>query len=258
MGELLSFEEHREQRLIASLVSQIGDLYGKADEVAFEFSQCMEDDPISAITLLPTFIRRARDVNPDAGYMETLAGGPNHDWIAPLLNIVGVIYPELELEPRTQALKLCLNYFDGLNYDYVQNHVELLNEPWLVGDIVINRWLYNCGYKEYIDLLEQNKTWKNLIPHLPNVKSAFWLAYTIVHTGYASPEIKRHFYKTYPTLTDRTLDTIAGRIATNAQHETTREGSDLQDNIEKRLFRYDNRFYHDLVRKIDEKKWIIL
>ena len=153
MGELLSFEKHRERKVVNSFVAVLGGLYTQAEDIAVAFAKEIEDDPIQAITNLPQYIRRARNVNPHADFTEAIAGGPNHDWIAPLLNIVGVVYPELKLEPRTQALNMCFNYFDGLRYDYVQNHVALLDEPWLVGDIVINRWVYRSGYQEYIDLL---------------------------------------------------------------------------------------------------------
>ena len=41
--------------------------------------------------------------NTERGY-ESIAGGPNQDWIAPLIDIIGIVYPDLPREQRKKAL----------------------------------------------------------------------------------------------------------------------------------------------------------
>lgn len=258
MAEILRFENHYQKRLVDKIVDTIGDWYGQAEEVAQSYSKLMAENPTLAIAQLPAFINKAREINPGGRWVETIAGGPNQDWTAPMLDIVGVVYPVLDKSVRREALLKCLGYLDGLNYFNSQNHVELINEPWLVGDIVINRPLYWCGFQEYCDLLQKHKTWKELYPQLLHTRSAFWLAMGVVRTEFASDEVKDNFYRVFPSLTDRTLDAIAGITHVHAEHESRKEGTPMKQNIESRLFKYGRRFHGDIIRKMTEGKWVSL
>src|SRR3989338_7993034 len=117
MGDLLDFEKAYHERAVSKLMNQLGTMYQQANGVANDYYQLMLENPEEAIQRLPEFIERARDINPVRAY-EAMAGGPNQDWIGPLFNIVGTIYPELDRTAREQGLRQCMNFLDGLNYLY--------------------------------------------------------------------------------------------------------------------------------------------
>lgn len=257
-AELLRFEDAQHKRLANSITKAFGGMYEQAADVAHEYATLMSQDPRAAILQLPVYLNRARDINPERSFVEAVANGPNPDWTAPMLDIIGVAYPTLDKETRKEALLQCLGFLNGLRYDYSQMQVELINEPWLVADIVIDYPLYWCGFQDYCELLEKNRAWEQLYPQLNGIRSAFWFTLAIVRTEFASDTIKDNFYRLFPTLTDRTLDAIAGITHDHAEHNFKKDGTPLEEGIEKRLFKYDHRFHADIKRKIEERKWITL
>ncbi len=257
MGDLLDFEKAYRERMVSKLMNQLGTMYQQANGVANDYYQLILKNPEEAIQRLPEFIERARDINPVRAY-EAMAGGPNHDWTGPMLDILGIVYPELEKDAREKGLRQCMNFLDGLNSFYSQNHVELINDPWLASDIVITRPLYWCGYKQYCDLAEQNKSWKDFSEKMNSARSAFWLAMAITHPEYASLEVRKNFHETFPTLMDRTKDAIAAMVAVYGGRKAEREGLELADCIEERLAKHDPMLYDNIRAKIEEKKWILL
>lgn len=257
MGDLLDFEKASRERMIGKLVSQCGMMYQQAGVVVDEYLTLMSQNPKEAIRRMPKFIDRVRDVNPVRAY-EAMAGGPNQDWTGPLLDTLGIVYPQLEKDTREEGLRQCLNFLDGLNYVNSQDNVALINEPWLASDIVITRPLYWCGYKQYCDLAEQNKSWKDFSEKMNSARSAFWLAMAVTHPEYASLEVRDKFYKQFPTLMDRTKDAIAAMVAVYGGRKAKREGFELAGCIDERLAKHDP-MLHDKIRvKIEEKKWVLL
>lgn len=260
MSELLSFEEGVKKRWVKHVMNGLDAAYEKAGENADSFRQLLLDNPGEGIAQFPTFLRKARDINPNAAFVEAVAGGPNHDWTAPIIDSVGIIYPELSVENRTRSLQMIMSYLDSLRYDYSQNHVERLNEPWLVGDITINstNMFYWPGITQYSELLSQYATWEELHPHLHEVRSAFFMAFTVSKRKYTNNHIRQNFYHTFPSLTDRTQDAIAAIIYVRAQNAFLLEGTPIQEYVESKLFGYDPAIAPLIMRKIDERKWIDL
>lgn len=257
MGDLLDFEKAFRERMIGRLMNQFGTMYQQAGVVADDYFKLMLERPEEAIRRMPEFIDRARDTNPVRAY-ESMAGGPNHDWTGPLLDILGIVYPTLDRKARENGLRQCMNFLDGLNYAYSQNHVELINEPWLASDIVITRPLYWCGYKQYCDLAEQNKSWKYFSEKMKSARSAFWLAMAITHPEYASLEVRKNFHEQFPTLMDRTKDALAAMAAVYGGRKSEKEELKLADCIDERLAKHDPMLHDDIRAKIEEKKWILL
>src|SRR3989344_2022619 len=193
---------------------------------------------------LPQFSDRARCINNNKSY-EAYTGGPNHDWTGLMLDVLGTVYPELERRAREKGLKQCLKFLDELNYLYSQNHLELINEPWLVSDIVLNRPIYWCGYNEYCDTAKQNQSWKNFSEATKSVKSSFWLAMAVIRPEYTS-------------LMDRTKDAVAAFAAVFGARQAQRENRELSACIDEKLSQYDPMLNSDIRTKIEEKKWIVL
>lgn len=258
MPELLQFEAFARKKKIDQWMEVMGGWWEKADQVAEEYRGLITTDPKLAIKQLPDFLDKARDINPERSFVEAVAGGPNPDWTAPLIDIIGAVYPSLDKQTRKEALSVSLNFLDVLNYFNSQQNVELINEPWLVSDIVINRPLYWCGFKKYCNLLEKNPTWESFYPHLKSVRSAFWLGMAVSRTKYASEPVQTNFYRMFPTLMDRTQDAIAAIIFVNAQNDYLEEDTPIIQSIESSLFKYDPRLYKGIVKKIEERKWVDL
>ncbi len=268
MGNLLDFEQAFQKRLASKLATQMRATVGNlttqleamdnlAEEIAQDYFTLITRDPVQAIHRLPEFIERTRDINPSRAY-ESMAGGPNQDWIGPLLDILGIVYPELEKSVREYGLRQCLNYFDGLRSDYAQNHVALINEPWLACDIVITRPIYWCGYKEYCDYSQENKSWKNFSAKMNEAKSTFWLAMAVTCPQYTSLEVRINFYRTFPKLMDRTKDAIAAMSAVYGGRKAEREHLNLSTCIDERIAKHDPLLHDTIKAKIEEKKWILL
>ena len=236
-------------------MGEVESMYRQAREVADEYYQLMLENPEEAIQKLPEFIDKARGST--KGY-DSMAGGPNHDWTSHMLDILGIVYPGLERDMRENGLKRCMNFLDGLNYVNSQDNVSLINEPWLASDIVITRPLYWCGYTQYCELAEQNKSWKDFSEKLKYVRSAFWLAMAITHPEYASLEVRKNFQEQFPRLMDRTKDALAAMAAVYGGRKAEREGLEVDACIEERLAKHDPLLHDDIRKKIEEKKWILL
>lgn len=71
----------------------------KAKKIAEDFSQLMVNNPSLAIQELPDFLKKVRDINKHRAY-EAVAGGPNHDWTGPILDIIGIMYPPWKKVPE--------------------------------------------------------------------------------------------------------------------------------------------------------------
>jgi len=258
MGKIINFEEALRRKSFDRALSQMIDTSSRAYDVANSYYQLMQKSPSIAIDKLDEFMEKVRDINPERCFVEAVAGGPNHDWTAPMLDIVGIMYPTLDRELRTKSLIKCMSFLDGLRYDYSQNHVELINEPWLVADIVISRDLYWCGYQDYIALLNKHKDWDGLRKDSTRIKSDFWLTYALVKPEYSSLDIRYNYYKTYPELVDRTLDGIAGILATRSELFLEKKGTPILESYEKYLSKIDTILHDRILSKIEENKWIKL
>jgi hypothetical protein len=256
-GKLLNFEGKLRERLIDGCMQQFGAMNEQASEIADSYLKLMMEDSALAIKQMNTFIGRTRDVNLERALGEAMVG-PNQDWTAPMLDILGIVYPSLEKDVRKEGLKKCFKFLDGLRYDYSQSNVELINEPWLVADIVINRSLYWCGYKEYALLLGKNRTWKELEPNLEITKSAFWLAIAVTRPKYSSLEVRTRFYEKFPDLMDRTQDAIAAVTYVFGLKINEGEGTSIEEYIDTELLKYDPLLHQNIKSKIKKGKWVLL
>ena len=251
MGNVLSFRDGRTKRVI----NQIGRMYNKANNLTQEYYQLMLNDPDKGIEELPNFLRGVRKINPEPA-LESMAGGPNHDWTGPMLNIIGIVYPILKIENREKALVKCLDFLDGLRYDYSQNHVELINEPLLIRDIIISRTIYWPGYQIYIDQLDKNKTWKDFKPYLEKTKSEFFLAYAVTKHEHSSIEVRTKFYKTFPDLMIRTKQAIGGIIYDEAKRYHEKDKITIEKYIDDTIIKYDPLLHNDIRKSMLEEDWI--
>ncbi len=261
MGNILDFESaHKEAKRTEAVERVMGQMLAtedKAGAVIQGYRELVAKDAFAAILKLPEYIQKARNVNP-APHLEAMCGGPNQDWVGPILSSIGDVYSYFEVPERTQILRLCMNYLDGLRYDYSQNHVELIDDPWLVSDIMVTRPLYWPGFQQYTNMLERHRTWKEIKGKMSEVRSAFWMAMAVSWKDVPSEGVRRNFHRTFPTLMDRTADGIAAITAEHAASEAKKEGSDWEHNIQERLFKYDPKLVPKILKKIKERKWIKL
>lgn len=287
---VVNLQEFTRRKSFKECVNQIGKIYEEAGLVGEEYRELISQDIDKAIKRLPEFIENARNAGmPGGRSYESLAGGPNPDFIMPLINGIGRIYPELSKETRNLFAKNVLNYLDGLRCDYSQSHVEDIEEPWLVRDILLDRSLYFPGYKNYADFLKKFRTWEEFNQGLGSkegqiVRSPFWLTLALIHPKYSSLGIRKNYYDQFGPLVDRTLDALAAldyewgkkhvernnlnfekRLKERANIGPLFEGSikqtkgdgllDFEEELEDRIKNIDPLLHERLRKKFGERNW---
>jgi hypothetical protein len=256
MGEVVSLEERQRRKSVDALVNSIGGMYDSAGEFAEEFLDLAMNDPMQAVEQLPRFIAKARSINPPG--IEAMAGGPNHDWVAPMFNVLGAVYPFLPPDAREKGLRKCIDYLDGLNYFYSQNHVELIDEPLLVADIKINRYLYWPGYKHATALLEKYRGWDEFKEHMGEVRSEFFRTYPILKPKYASLNVRTGFAKEFPDLLERLLGAAAALTWDKAESIAKQDGKPYDSLLTEYMNDFDPLLHGMIHAKIGERNWIVL
>lgn len=234
-------------------------MYQRGGNITIEYKDLFKRDLAEAIKQLPLFLERVRNIG-DRGY-ESFAEGPNHDWACPLLNIIGNLYPLLSEEERNLAFQNVLNYLDGINSSYAQNHLKHMHEPWLVRDIVINRWIYWPGFEEYIHFFKQDPINTEFAEKILSSKSKCWFAYATIYNkeilSVQHREKRQIFYTAFPNLTDRTLDFIAARIKQGAITFAEKEGQTEAKYILEHFENVDPFVHERLKGKMYDRKWLI-
>lgn len=255
-NNIADFNERLRRKTFSDAINEMGGMYEQASEIYGEYLHLMQQNQIEAVKRLLEFVGKSRRIN-NLAY-EGWAGGPNQDWIAPLFNVLGAVYPDLSKEARRMGLERIMNYLDGLRYDYSQNHVELIDDSWLFADIVGNRPLYFPGVESYANLFEKHKTWAELSANLKYIKSPFLFSLTITLPEYTSLDIRTNFYKRFPDSVDRTADGIVARIALIGIQHKKLEGEKLCEYVEIHFKDYDPLIHDKLRAKFKEEKWVAL
>lgn len=256
---IVSIEKGKQIRNVNKFISELGKMFENAENVYEEYKKLIEERPEEAVSKLFEYVEKIRDCS-GPRWIETVAGGPCHDWVSPLINLSTEFYSEMDKENREKFLGKVLNYFDGLNYVYVQNHVELMHDSWLVSDVITNRWLYWPGYAQYINLMKEKPKWKDFLEHIQKnkIESRFWLTFAILRPEYGPLDIRVNYYQKFPNLVDRSLDGVASIIYGQAKSELKKENIPLEKTIAEKISHYDSLFSDKLYEKIKEEKWIII
>lgn len=255
-------EEPTGDEFISAIIERVDATYEDAHAFAEAYRRKMADDPEEALAMLEDYIQEARRPGPDRehqGFVEAVAGGPNPDYVAPIINVLEVTYSGLEEEQRSAAFKTVLKYLDGLNFINAQSHVELMRNPHLIADITANRPQYWPGYRRHADFLESNPDWQEVEEYLehPNV-SPYFFTLAVLREGHASEEIKERFYAEHPALVDVSLDGLAVRIYDRALRQADQPGGSFDASAEGQLEKYDDRFRQELVLRLAEPRYIRL
>lgn len=254
---ILDFEEKYNKRSFERTLKQMQEAFVDTTMALNEYAKLMRIDKNQAIEIIDEYLARIRG-SPKKRVYEAYGGGPDHRQLAPVLAIVGEVYPFLEKPTRTIALRKCITYLDTMRSDYATNHVSSITEPWLIGDIHLNRWVYLPSFESCATALKENKNYSQLAIQFPNLNLAF-LAYVILLQEYSSGEVRKEFYKRFPELIDRTLDFAAVRVNNYAKEKELREGISLEDTIGSQLTSCFHWTTHERIRKkIREEKWIKL
>jgi len=112
MSEVVDLSVKLRERSISKTIADMKKSYGLAEDIVQEYAELMLRSPSKALQKLPEFIKNSRGINRDRAFIEAIAGGPNHDWTGPLLNIVGSLYPLLNRADRELGLRQCLDFLD--------------------------------------------------------------------------------------------------------------------------------------------------
>jgi hypothetical protein len=256
MGEIIHAEKSFRERQIDKLIRGLADLYDDATDNWTTFAVLAGKNLPEAIKRLPEFIKRARDTNPNRAFVEAVAGGPNQDWIVPLMNVLGECYESLERNEREQIVRHCLNYFGGLNYLYSQNHVEMLTSPLLITDILMSRWLYWPGLSKQRAFLG-NPTVDDMVSKDQETMGSFWVCLAIIwNDDSITLPVRQWYYKNYPDIVEKTLSFAAAHTYFCAKGKV-QNGEDIGLHINSFLNTVYDPVLHKRIReKIKESSWI--
>src|SRR3989338_550766 len=245
-------------------------MLANAQEKGLEpFLELAQKNPKRAIEEFPRVLGQV--LSSGNGFFNgTNCGGP-FEWVtAPLLNVIGSIYPKLPKDVRGSALSQAMNFLDGLRYDNSQRNVELIQEPWLVGDIYINRDLYWPGSKDYVERLKGITSWQEFESRFMkedekgnsylDAKSLFFLAYTLSRVEDGPQEIRRTFSEIFPDIAERTKDVIAAFIHDWAEYEEADQKRKIpyKKGLEEGIKDYAPEWHDDIRERITQTKWVYL
>ncbi len=230
------------------------------------FLELAMKDPEKATSELSDYIEKALDSGGGL-FRGTMCGGPYPPVTGPFLNVAGLVYPHLDREKRTKALKECLKFLDGLNYMSSQENVEQINASWLVRDVLINRFLYWPGYAEYNDKLKEIAVWSDFENAFMittedgkkfKCRSTHFLGFAVSRMDSNCPDpIRERFAEEFPSITDGVKDFIAGWIHYKAFLGRDLDGTYKEIVIDK-LRNYLPSWEEELRHKLSEEKWIML
>lgn len=255
-------EEPTADELVSTLISRLDTTHEDAYAFAEAYRRKMAENPEEALVMLETYIQEARRPGPDRehqGFVEAVAGGPNPDYVVPVINVLEVTYSELEEEQRLAAFGTVLKYLDQLNFINAQGHVELMRNPHLIADITANRPHYWPGFRRYTDFLETDPEWAEVEDHFERLAvSPYFFALAVLRNGHASEETRERFYAEHPALIDVSLDGLAVRIYDKALRRADEPDGSFDASIEEQLEKYDARFGEELILRLTEPKYIRL
>jgi len=287
---IVDLNEFSRERDFKNCVGQLSRIYSEAGLNWKNYEELISRDFDQAVRRIPEFIEKARTAGAPGGRAyESLAGGPNPDFILPLINGIGRIYPELSFETRKIFTINALSFLDSIRSDYSQNHVQDIEEPWIVRDILLERSLYFPGYINYVNFLKQFRTWEDFNNGLGTeegeiIRSPFWLTNALIQPKHSSLAVRNKYYEHFGSLVDRTLDAVAAlnyewskihverRHSENKErmHEEIEKGPlfewgtretecdfllDLQEEIESRINDIDPLLHESLRKKIEARNW---
>ncbi|MBI4835661.1 MAG: hypothetical protein HY817_00200 [Candidatus Abawacabacteria bacterium] len=264
MGKLLDFEIAFAQKgardFVTTSLSEFAALEVGAQKIAVTYRALCRDDVRQAIDAFVPLTEAVRAVNPCVETMgsDAIVGGPNHTWVAWLLNSLGKVYEDLSPEVKKLALEqVVVRYLDERRSDQATNHVELIEDPALAGDIVISRpeyWperttlaTYERAAAQGNDTNITHATYERMRAALDALPSPFWAARVVARKGWTSPPVQSTFYREHPVLMKSTLRALAGIIVVHGKHNATV--------IEDKLTRYDWRLVKELRENIAAKTW---
>ena len=241
------------------IAPNIEEIYGRAGKIINEYAELMEKNPERALANLNQYLDKVRRVNPNRAFIESIAGGPNQDWIGPILDIAASNYEQGNMETRELILRSHFDFLDNLNYTYAQNHVETLSNPYVVRDIIISNVLYWPGYAYPKQVLHKpGMIWRDYKGFmLTDLASPVLASLAILRADYPSREIKDNFYAETPDLLDGAISLAAGMAFRDAAIRTE-DGSDTLAEIEEYISKYDELLHPQLRIQLVDANWLFL
>ncbi|MEM4282136.1 MAG: hypothetical protein QW559_02310 [Candidatus Woesearchaeota archaeon] len=201
-----------------------------------------------------------KEVIENSNYLESLDNFLNA--ATAFLEDISLFYPCLCENLREYALIKSVSLLDMLDSSAAKSKVAAIHEPWFAADIVINRPEYDPGFEEYAKKLETVRNWNEFEKLFVKngkleVKSPFWLAYTISKQYLCDREIREEFERRWPLLVERTKDAVAALLHYEALKGMEKNnGKSYEQSLESKLQIYPSEWYDQLKQKVQEKKWI--
>ncbi|MDD5251982.1 MAG: hypothetical protein PHT12_05100 [Patescibacteria group bacterium] len=260
MSEVVSLDLVRKtkasQVVVGAVLSQMRGMYGQAGDVIAEFAALAETDLPAAIGQLPDFIARIRRLNQCP---EAMCGGPNPDWVMPIVNAIGDSYAGLDAATREAFLRHCLRLFDGLNCIYVRLHVVRMLDALLVADITMNRPNYWPGLERECELLKRCPTSELLAQESTECLTTFWMALAVIWGDAATLPVRRWYYQHYGESVTRALDYAASVVVLSGERRSSGGEGDFETCVQGSLDRnFDPAWHVQIWERVRANPWIRL
>jgi hypothetical protein len=267
MGELVDIRTGKSITDLTSsnsLESVLGQMQGSpADALVIinEYAELVRTAPLAAIEQLSLFIERVRaePFRPEFQAYEGLAGGPAPELTGAILNCFGTIYPFLLKDHRKIALHQVFVFLNSLKDDHAKNQVEVINDPWLAGDIILNQGRYWPGCEDYCNAIRFSRNLRDFRRVNIEIKSKFLFALATLNISWSNSTLlfRRDLEWYFPDLVGRTLDYVAGSCHKSAK-EHKKEGIPYEITLRRKLKDYDPSRHQEIREKILNPNWIIL
>ena len=249
--------EPSENSFVSTVMTQLGAEYEDAQQFAESYQAKMQENPGEALAMLETYIEESRRPGPNRehrAFVEAVAGGPNPDYIVPIINVVGETYSGLDPEQRQAAGTVILKHLDELNFINAQGHLEQLDNSELLADILYNRPFYWPGFRVYTDFLKNDPSWAEVVGRFESAPSCCLFGIAVLYQNGASAETGERFREEYPQAVDGAVTVIAARADQHARRPDREDGASYYQSLANQLERYDPEVQPMLLTRAEDSK----
>src|SRR5581483_1397240 len=152
---------------VEKMMATIDLMYSLSGIVHDQFMELAASDPEAAAKQMSEFLGRARNISSggiNQHYLEAIAGGPNQDYLLPIINSMGNYYAQLPKEVREVILEGFFDTYDSVNFQYIRwFHTPKVTSPELLRDICLNRGLYFPDLSIVPKLMEDSASISELV-----------------------------------------------------------------------------------------------
>lgn len=232
----------------------------ETDEVGTEFFGLVLEDVDQAITQIPDYLTRFREIN-----------DRNLSLLNPILpvqfgliiNTASLQYSQFSLERQDSLLRVVHTSLHSHRSDKIGTFVSRLRNPELVQDLVANWSAVNWPYLNDYQVFLKEATWKGVVTNLAYPENNPLMIALAIPYRWTPEELRTKFRETYPEISQKAIAIHASRLRCDGTHkEILGESSFLperpamtwEEAISYYLEDYGPEYHTELLKSIAEDK----